>query len=413
MEFWKHKILVFGAEEAWNDVADILENDSLSIYFTSVVTEVFSKLIQDGFEMVILLNLHKAKDTIKLCKIIKLNRNFKNIPVIFISYSAGSKPSIDAYEAGADDFLTYPVNIAELADKVDLHFLLRDKNLRINEKQLETKKNIQRIAIEIDEIKNELLNQKNRDMEKSKSNTMRNIEIMNSRLLRTIVHELRSPVSAIIGFADLLNADDDFSQRNKVIESVLDASRRSKELLDMALVLSEIDLEDKAGNIRPFRVSDLFGYALRDHADLIVEKEIEILQPTGREITEAVIDPALIKEVVRIFIHNAVWHSPAGGKIVLDVFESIDRIELHINDNGGGFDFDTLNAITNFLKQKEISDKSKWPGLRFAIVKHLMNIHHAEIIAENNSGGGATVKLIFPVNNAQREALHQSLSQLN
>lgn len=413
MEFEKQNILVFGAEETWNDVLEILEHDSLSIQCTSAVTEVFSRLIEDNFAMLILLDSNHVEDAIKVCRILKLNQNFKNIPVIYISYSIDSKSAIDAYEAGADDFLIHPINQNELTDKVDLHFLMREKNLYINELQNESRKKLKQIAREIDEIKNELLSQKTTKMEKIKNNTLREIEAMNSKLLRTIVQELRSPVSAILGFADLLKSDDDFDQKLKVVESVVNASRRSKELLDMALVLSEIDLEDKAGNIRPYKVSDLFGYALKDHADLIEEKEIEVVQPTGREITEAVIDPSLIKEVVRMVIHNAIWHSPKGGKIVLDVYESIDRIELHINDSGAGFNFDTLNEITDFLKLKEISDKSKWPGLRYAILKHLMNIHHAEIHVENNSSGGATVKLIFPVNNAQREALHQSLSQLN
>jgi len=183
--------------------------------------------------------------------------------------------------------------------------------------------------------------------------------------------------------------------------------------LDIALAITEIDAEKTSINFRPYKVSDLFEYAIKDHSNLIEEKEINIVLPAQREITEVVIDPALIKEVVRILIHSALQHSPAKGEIVLDVIEAIDRIELRIANSGERLKGDELNKITNFFKCKAIPERSKWPGLRFAIVKFLMGMHHGEISIENNTGGGVTTKLIFPVNNSQREALHQLLSQLN
>lgn len=237
------------------------------------------------------------------------------------------------------------------------------------------------------------------------------VDRLKGMFLKIIIQELRSPMSAILGFADMLRQDDD--QNEQVIESVTRASMKSQELLDIALVVSEVDAEKTAASVRPYKVSDLFEYALKDHKDIISEKNLEIQMPAEREITEVVINPTLIKEVVRIFIQNAVFHSRAGGTVVLDINESIDRIVLNISDSGNGFDLEFLEKASTFLKSKDLTNRSQWPGLRFAIAKYIMDMHYAEIIIENNADGGASAKLIFPVNNDQLEELHQSLSQLN
>ena len=239
------------------------------------------------------------------------------------------------------------------------------------------------------------------------------VEKLKSMFLQVIIQELRSPMSAIIGFTDMLKLDELDEQKIMVLESVSDASHKSKELLDIALLISEVDSERLATSVRPYRVSDLFEYALKDNTDIISAKNLEIKKPIDRELTEVVINPALIKEVIRIFIQNALWHSKPGEKIELDIDESIDRIVLSISDSGRGFDPDFLANTTNFLKSNDITNRSKWQGLRFAVTKFIMDLHYSEIIVENNDNGGVSVKLIFPVNNAQLDELHQSLSQLN
>jgi len=238
------------------------------------------------------------------------------------------------------------------------------------------------------------------------------VERLKGMFLKIIIQELRSPVSAILGFADMLKIEDD-DQKDEIVESLTTASRKSRELLDIALVISEIDAEKITANVRPYKVSDLFDYAVKDNSDNILEKNLEIQMPTEREITEVVINPTLIKEVVRIFILNAVIHSPAGGAVRFEINETIDRIVLIISDSGNGFDLAFLNKASNFLKSNDLTDRLKWPGLKLAISKYIMDLHFAEILLENNANGGAIVKLIFPVNNEQLEELHQSLSQLN
>jgi len=154
-------------------------------------------------------------------------------------------------------------------------------------------------------------------------------------------------------------------------------------------------------------------YAIADHSQMINDKRISISGPAESELTEVVIDPGLIKEVVRILLFNAIWHTPKDGHIDISICETVDKVELRIDDSGTGFNLSDLNTITSFLKIPGMTNRSEWPGLRFAIAKFIMEIHHAEIKVENNTHGGATAKMIFPVNNAQREALHQLLSQLN
>lgn len=240
-----------------------------------------------------------------------------------------------------------------------------------------------------------------------------NIEQLKSKFLQIIVQELRSPVSAIIGFTDILKENEENGGRMSLVDTLGDASRKSKDLLDLALAITDIDPNNTQNKMCPYKLSSMLEYVIEDHSQLISDKQITITGPAESELTEVVIDPGLIKEVVRIFLNNAIRHTPKEGHVDISIYEKVDQVELRIDDSGKGFSSNDLDNLTGFLKIPGMPEHPQWSGLRIAVAKFIMEIHHAEIKVGNNTRGGATVKLIFPVNNEQREALHKRLSQLN
>ncbi len=413
MQVNKHKILVFGDKANGFDTTAVLNNKSYDVLRKASVHESLSAIIEHDIDLILVEDKNMERDAIKFCRIVKSHQRFNALPVIYLSHTFSKEFLVKAYEAGADDYIEQPFNRDELRDLIDLKLLIGDRKKQVSEHFRFNKQKLKLISKEIEILKSEMINQNNTTMKPDEDKIEMDVEKIKGKFLRIIVQELRSPVSAIIGFTDILKDGEANGDKGSLIDTLGDASRKSKELLDLALAITEIDPEKSTCKMRPYKVSSVLEYAIDDHSQLINDKRISITGPAESEITEVVIDPGLIKEVVRIFVFNAVWHTPKDGHIDISVNESIDKVELRIDDSGSGFNISDLNSISQFLKIPGVADRSEWPGLRFAIAKLIMDVHHAEIKIDNNTQGGATVKLIFPVNNAQREALHQLLSQLN
>jgi K+-sensing histidine kinase KdpD len=409
----KHKILVFGNAPGEKVKEDIVMLQGYDVSLQTTVPETLSSLIEDEFDLVLLQDQENQEDALKVCRIIKSHRGFRFLPVIYLTSSFNKDHLIRAYEAGADEYIEHTYNLDDLKDIINMKLIINDRRKAADKQNSNKARNHKFVSNEIAALKQQLLNQKTTIMDLKKIKSKMNIEEIKGKFLQIIVQELRSPISAIIGFTDILKQDEENGGREILIDTLGDASRKSKELLDLALAITDIDSDKSVSKMRPYKVSSVLEYAIADHSQIINDKRISITGPAESELTEVVIDPGLIKEVVRILLFNAIWHTPKDGHIDISICESVDKVELRIDDFGTGFNLSDLNTLTSFLKIPGIGNRSEWPGLRFAIAKFIMEIHHAEIKVENNTHGGATAKMIFPVNNAQREALHQLLSQLN
>ncbi len=414
METLKKKILVVENQDSGNHIENLLKGLEFYIYRSTTIPEALSSLLQENIDLVVLEGSDTETNTLKLCKIIKSHKELKDIPVIFITKNNDKKIIIKAYEVGADDYIIMPDNESEIIDKIELRLLLKDKQDNIVSKFRQNQKDLRILNFEMDTLKKEFIALRNKHV-KPDNKSLQNLEIelIKNKFLRILIQELRTPVSAIIGFTDIL-ADDEINTENQtVMKPICGASQKTKELLDTALIVTEINTQTSGNNMRPYKLSNLIEYAVNDNVDLIRKKDIHVCYPQDLEITEIVIDPGLIKEVLRIFILNAIKYSPENGDIKIEIHESVDRIELHIQDSGNGFTEKDLSEISSFLQSPEMIKNSDWSGIRFAIAKFIMSLHNAQIMIENRENGGSLAKLIFPVNNAKREALHQLLSQLN
>ncbi len=409
----KRKILMFGNKLAQQVSQSFFQSDNYEVSQLNSVPEALSALIENSFDLVVLQDKDNEHDAIKICRIIKSHKGLNFIPVIYIANSFNKHLLIKAYEAGVDEYIEQPGNLSELKDIINIKLLLNERKREAYARKTNNLTKMTRLSNEIEELKHELATKQITTMDTKSSENRFNVEEIKGKFMQVILHELRSPISAINGFTDILIQDETDGERMSLVEAMHDASCKSKELLDLALAINEIDPEDEISKMRPYKISSMLEYVIGNHSQLINDKRISITGPAESELTEVVIDPDLIKEVVRIFMFNAIRNTPIEGHINISISETVDKVELSIDDSGNGFSFTDLNKISGFLKIPGIAGRTEWPGLRIAIAKFIMEIHHAEIKIENNKQGGGTAKLIFPVNNAQREALHQLLSQLN
>ena len=256
------------------------------------------------------------------------------------------------------------------------------------------------------------LKEKNNNLLKA-TREFADLERLKNSFLRMICSELKTPVSGILGFSEILNENPTSSENKDIIETIVFASKNLKDYADTALMITQIEPEQINENMRPTKLSSLVDYALSETMHEFSKKEIEICSNLTDELSEIIIEPGLIKDVIQIILSDAATNSPSKGMITINLTEFTNKIALEIGDQGRGFSAEKLRNIQDFLKKDVQSLRSEWAGMHFAIIKFIMHIHKAQVQIENCKNGGSMVRLIFPVNLSKGKMMHQALSQLN
>jgi K+-sensing histidine kinase KdpD len=165
--------------------------------------------------------------------------------------------------------------------------------------------------------------------------------------------------------------------------------------------------------MRPTKINSIIDYAISDVYEDLTNKKLKISLPKAELSTEIIIEPDLIKEVIEIFLSNAIMISQPNSTIALEIAENETSIVLTVNYPCQGVHNEEFIKINEYIASDLKIQRTNWPGIRLSIAKFIMDIHNAEIKIFDHTGAEAQINMIFPINNAKRNALHQLLSQLN
>lgn len=414
MKKLRSKLLIIEDELKNVDIlSNVLVNEHFEVTYSTNNLEVQSLLQNQPFDLVLLDTKTEAIDGFQLCREIRSNKKTKEIPVIFLTELDKTEIN-ETFRSGGDDYIIKPFNMKELIEKIETRLILKRNKEAIHQKSMQSCDSLKMLSEEVDRMKREInnLKEKNNRLQKS-TREFADLEKLKNSFLRVICSELKTPVSGILGFTEILNEDPGGGENKDIIETILFASKNLKEYADTALLITQIEPEQINDNMRPTKLSSLVDYALSETMHEFSKKEIEISSNLGDELTEIIIEPGLIKDVIQIILSDAATNSPSKGAITINLTESTHKIALEISDQGRGFSDEKLRNIQDFLQQDVHSLRSEWAGMHFAIIKFIMHIHQAQVQVENCKNGGSLVRLIFPVNLSKGKILHQALSQLN
>lgn len=230
--------------------------------------------------------------------------------------------------------------------------------------------------------------------EATRADVLARIDEQRSALLRSVSHDLRSPLSTIRAVAsDLLSgAPYDDETRNELISLVADEAERLDRLVANLLSLSRIE----AGALDPDRqalaVDELVAHAAGRLARLTSGRRVQLDLPDGLPLVDG--DYVQIDQVVSNLLENAARHSPPGSTIRIGARASGDVVELRIDDEGLGVAPFERHRIFEPFRRGEGSASS---GIGLAICKAIVEAHGGRIEATEAPGGGARFGLSLPV----------------
>jgi two-component system sensor histidine kinase KdpD len=224
-------------------------------------------------------------------------------------------------------------------------------------------------------------------------------EHLKSTLLRSVSHDIRTPLTGIMGASSLIVDSYDSLDEVSVKRLASDINEESARLITSVqniLDMTRISEGHLIVKKEYEAVDDLINQTLTQIAWFAVEDRISVEVPEDIVLVET--DGRLMVQVLVNLLDNAYKYSGSTAKIVLRVFHGDKCVVFEVEDNGPGIDETIKNTLfEGFVTMpRNISDSSRGVGLGLAICKAIVEAHGGKIFAHNKPEGGAMFRIELP-----------------
>lgn len=243
---------------------------------------------------------------------------------------------------------------------------------------------------------------------------IRRLERMRSEFVANVSHELKTPVTAVKGFAETLlgGAVDDPETARSFLQIIFDESDRLNRLIGDILELSKIESRRVPLLFSPVELSSFIGKTVELMSAEAVRKQIRVSTVVEEGLyVEA--DEDRLRQIIVNLLANGIAYTAEGGSVSVVVEpvhdpnltlddegqENYEHIRIHISDTGMGIPKKDLPRIFErfYRVDKARSRSSGGTGLGLSIVKHLVELHKGTITVDSTLGVGTTFTIDLPV----------------
>ena len=236
--------------------------------------------------------------------------------------------------------------------------------------------------------------------EKEKAAVLAKNEQLRANLLRSISHDLRTPLTSISGNADTLlhsyNVLDE-QTRKQIFTDIYDDAQWLTGLVENLLSITKIADGSVKLRLSDQVVDDIVSEALR-HIDRR-SAEHHITVDCGDEPLLVRVDAGLIMQVLINLVNNAVKYTPAGSNIRITAIPRENMAEICVSDNGPGIPDELKEHVFEmfFTGGNPIGDSRRSLGLGLTLCQAIIHAHHGEITLKNNSPHGCIFSFTLPL----------------
>ncbi|MGI8946049.1 MAG: ATP-binding protein [Thermoleophilaceae bacterium] len=222
------------------------------------------------------------------------------------------------------------------------------------------------------------------------------LERIKSDFVAIASHELRSPLTAMKGFVELLAASEALGGREReFVEVILLSTDRLVELVNDLLDVAQLEAGRMEMHPRLFDLADGVREvtALLSPSLTAKSQRLELDLPEG--LPRALADPGRVRQIVTNLLSNAHQYTGEGGRIEIAARAREGRLRLTVSDDGGGMsDEDVSRVFDRFVRRDEGS--SAGTGLGLSIVRSLVDLQGGSIEVDSVRGEGSTFTVYLP-----------------
>lgn len=219
--------------------------------------------------------------------------------------------------------------------------------------------------------------------------------------LSLISHKLKTPLTAVIGFSDILLSDMSPEKTDamtlKAARTINEQGNKVGELVDKLIRYTTLESPDAAAQRADFAVDEAVAEALKSLKDKILAKQAKVdYSATGLTLNA---DRAMLVEVVKNLVENAVKFDPKpGGAVAVRVLADDDWAAVSVTDRGPGLPPEQHEAVFSRFHQveKDFTGQQDGMGLGLPFVRKVAELHGGKAVLRSALGQGTTVTVTWP-----------------
>lgn len=381
MENYKPRILIVDDNTRnIQVVGNILIQDDIDIAYATNGQRALELAAAKPFDLVLLDIMMPGMDGYAVCQQLRSDPRNTETPVIFLTARNDPSSILLGFSAGANDYVTKPFNSAELRARVQTHLELFKKKSELRS----LNQNLEKLVIDRTSKLEAAMRQLSM-LEKSKS-----------EFLSIISHELRGPLSGIIGLTQLLKAGVSDSEHAQQLEMLSSIAQRLARFAEMALVITSLRANNGKMETMPSLANIPIEMAANEIKSLLAEKQINLTLQIPEKVPLIQMDSEMVRRCLVILIENAAVNLPAGSEIVLTLEANENETHISVITRNQPIPDELLHAINDYLLTGQIIT-SESSGLSLAAVKLMIDAHGGQLLVRNLDNNGC-VTLQFNAN---------------
>lgn len=229
------------------------------------------------------------------------------------------------------------------------------------------------------------------------SEVERAAESLRGTILASLSHDIRTPLTALVGTADTLLLGDALppARQRSLLRSLREQALAIHQLVNNLLDMARLQSGSVELNLAWQPVEDIVGATLQQIRAVAGERSIEVA--IAADLPPLRIDATLMERALWNLLENALKYSPDAAPVELSIARDGETIDIAVADRGPGLPDGDVEVLFGLFARGRVESSVPGAGIGLAIVKSIADVHHGRLRAERRAGGGAVFHLALPV----------------
>jgi len=228
---------------------------------------------------------------------------------------------------------------------------------------------------------------------------LKEVDRIRSEFVHTVSHDLRSPLTSVIGYSELVERVGPLNETqrefiSRIQDSIQHITSLINDLLDLGSIEAGMDTH------REFvQLEGILRYTINMLEGQIQSKQLKIHTDIAFSLPAMRANPIRLRQVFDNVIGNAIKYSYVNGEIHVSIHAEENQVILQVRDEGPGIPVsDQSHIFDKFYRGTNITSEVEGSGLGLAIVKNIVENHQGRIWVESTVGKGSSFFIVLPVN---------------
>jgi two-component system sensor histidine kinase CreC len=216
------------------------------------------------------------------------------------------------------------------------------------------------------------------------------------KYVQNLAHEMKSPLTAVIGAAEILEGDPPADDRRRFADSISEQARRLQAIIDRMLMLARVEQLQSPEGITTLDLEALLNSCIALRRQQLDARHLDC-QLNVDAASNVRGDAFLLQQAVLNLLDNAIEFAPEGSCIEINLQTIGEQVEISLRDHGAGApDYALPQIFDRFYSLPRPATGRKSTGLGLALVREVARLHGGEASFENHPEGGGLARIRLP-----------------